>query len=357
MDTAVKRCFSACLVLLCCSAAAAQSTGSASSFAQVASASNLTAATAVTQYSMTTIPLDTANAINDAGEIVGSVGGDAAVFHNGVVKLLQGRQGYTNVKAVDISNTGHIVGYANAENSVRGLYWSDENSAPIVLGACMVHGQEVGDCLGPVYPTAVNSQGVVVGYYGDSGAEVPFRWVSGYGIRSILPYGVSWDKPQDISDTGYVTGTGHYTNLGDAAIRWYPNGNAGRINDPAYGYRVYDDGSVLGARVVGASLVATLWNIKNTPSNAGPAPSTHHVSDKNSSGRFVGSTRDTALPWTSVDAGPAVYLPIPSGALGGTKDVNRCGTILGSITVGHYQTQRVYWSKLTCDEKLSVAAW
>lgn len=289
-------------------------------------------------YSMTEVPLDAAYAINNSGVIAGSVGGQAAVFSAGAVTLLQAPQGYTDVRADDIAHSGRIVGSAISAGHRRLLYWENAQSAGLDIGA-------IGRLM---FPQSINSQGVIVGYYYPTSMDdLPqgFRWSPATGHSVITPWGALQAQPFDISDTGYIAGVAWYSGIGQQAVRWYPNGESGRITGPAYAHRALDDGSVFG---IAGGIGSTLWNLSNTATPIGPAPATHVVRQRSAANRWVGYTLPGARPWTSVGTGAAVYLPTPAGADGFAHDVNACGTILGSVTVNG-TTRPVYWSKLFCD--------
>jgi hypothetical protein len=290
-------------------------------------------------YSMSYVALDEAYAINNAGVIAGSVGGKAAIFAGGAATILQQPASYTQLRADDIANSGRIVGSGMSAGSRRVLYWENAQSAPLDIGAIARF----------MFPQSINSQGTIVGYfYPTSMDDLPqgFRWSPSTGFSIITPSGAIQAQPLDVSDTGYVAGVAWYSVIGQQAVRWYPNGAAGRIAGPAYGDRAFDDGSVLG---VSAGIGSTLWNLSNTATPVGPAPGTHKVEHRNSSNRWVGYTLPGSQPWTSVGTGAATYLPLPSGAFGFATDVNACGTILGSAQLSDGTARPVYWSKMFCD--------
>jgi uncharacterized membrane protein len=294
---------------------------------------------------MSYVPLDEAMAINDAGAIVGVVDGTAAVYAQGVVTLLPGKAGYTNLRALDISNTGYIVGSGESAGNLRPLFWQSASSPPLDMGGLGRY----------TYPQAINDQGVVVGYYDATGqsAFIPFTWSRATGYAQILPYGASSAQAFDISDTGYIAGVASYPTIGQQAVRWYPNGSAGRVADGAYAKRALDNGSVFG-RGAGGS---TLWNLSNAATLIGPEPVTHVVEQRNASLRWVGYTfPPNPRPWTSVDRGVATYLPMPSGAYGFAHDVNGCGTVLGRVVGVDGISRPVFWSRIFCDSLPPIVA-
>ena len=326
------------MALFTATAANAQALQDRSSLADVAVTSETASARIPrSTYTMSYVPLDYAYAINTGGAIAGSVGGRAAIFSGGKVTYLQTSPYYTDVRADDISNSGRIIGSGMSAGARRMLYWENAQSM----------GYDTGSIARYLFPQSINSQGVVVGYYyTNSMDDSPqgFRWSPSSGITTITPWGATYAQPFDISDTGYVAGMAWYSGIGQQAVRWYPNGEAGRITGPAFGDRAFDDGSVLGM-----ANGSTLWNLSNTATLVGPAPATHHVQQRNSSNRWVGYTLPGSLPWTSVGTGAAEPLPIPSGAFGYAHDVNACGTILGSVRLADGTSRPVYWSRKICD--------
>jgi uncharacterized membrane protein len=291
-------------------------------------------------YSMSYVPLDAAFAINNAGAIVGRVGGNAAMYRNGVVTVLPGKAGYTNLVAIDIASNGYIVGSGLNAGATRPLFWASPNAAPLDMSA-----------LGMVtMPRSINSQGVVVGFYLPSEAALPqaFRWSMTTGMRSITPDGASTAQAFDISETGYIAGHAQYPGLGQQVVRWHPDASPSRVTGPGFAERALDSGSVFGAGTGGS----TLWNLINTATLIGPKPSTHVVKQRSSASRWVGFTvGEPPLPraWTSFENGAATYLPVPAGASAFATDVNGCGTILGSVSLPDGTTRPVVWSKVFCD--------
>ncbi|HKE96184.1 MAG TPA: hypothetical protein VKB34_17885 [Povalibacter sp.] len=290
-------------------------------------------------YSMSIVPLDYAFAINNSGAIVGRVGGNAAMYSGGVVTILPGKAGYTDLEADDISNSGMIVGSGMSAGHRRALYWQSAASAPLDMSGLGRY----------TFPQSINSQGTVVGYYYPTAmTDLPqgFRWTPSTGMVNITPSGAQQAQPFDVSDTGYVAGQAWYTGLGQQVVRWYPNGAVGRITGPGFARRAMDNGSVFGSGSSGQ----TLWDLHNTPTLIGPAPQTHFVQQRSSADRWVGYTlAATWVPWTSVGTGAATYLPMPAGAYGFANDVNSCGTVLGNVVLADGTSHPVIWSRLFCD--------
>ena len=288
-------------------------------------------------YQRSVVPLDGAYAINRAGDIAGKRGGNAAVYTQGNVVILPGKVGYTNLQAVDIADNGYIVGNGLSAGATRPLFWASMTSQPLDMSA-----------LGRItVPTAINSQGVVVGYYYQGSTDDyprAFRWSMATGMADIAPATTSVSQAFDISETGYIAGMAFYQSIGQQVVRWYPNGAVGRITGPGFAEGTLANGSVYG--------YTTLWDLKNTATPIGPNTATHAVKRISRTNRMVGFTLGEAngpRAWTTFNNSAALYLPVPAGAIGFANDVNACGTILGSIRLSDGTEQWVTWSKLTCD--------
>jgi probable HAF family extracellular repeat protein len=289
-------------------------------------------------YSMSVLPLDAAFAINGAGAIAGRVGGNAAVYTQGTVVLLPGKEGYSALTATDIADNGFIVGHGLSAGHQRGLFWESTTAAPIDMGA-----------LGNVVsPRAVNSQGTVVGFY-EAGPVGPraFRWSRTTGMTDIAPDTTSISQAFDISETGYIAGMAFYQSIGQQVVRWNLDGSASRITGPGLAERALSSGSVFGTGTGGA----TLWTLTGAAIPIVPNPATHVVKQMSAAGRSVGFTLGGTPPraWTTKGSNTPLYLPLPAGAIGFANDVNACGTILGSVKLSTNVDQFVIWDRLTCD--------
>lgn len=333
-------------------------------------------------YEAIALPLDSAAGMNSAGTVVGSVGGQAAIYRDGVVTLLPGMAGYTEQRALAISGNGLIVGSGMSAGDRRGLFWTSPTAPPLDMGS-------PSDAM---YPYAVNSSGVVVGYYDSSAGPRAFTWSRSGGVRDISPDQTTQSRAEDISDSGYITGWAIFTGESTPhAVRWYPDGAKGRIAE-GYGKRVFEDGSVLGT--IGSTTGAVKWSLTNAATPFGPEPQHHIVVAVSAAGRLVGNRlfapglagpvlrRDVlgaarptppgvfrraarwlrvrrperfpqTLPnraWTFRDGGPIVYLPVPQGGVDTYAiDVSASGAILGSVTYTLTDQRPVIWTKITPD--------
>jgi hypothetical protein len=290
-------------------------------------------------YSIQELPLDTAAAMG-GGVIVGTIQGVASVYVNGQVYPLPGKSGYTDITPTAISSNGYIVGYATSGTNVeRGLFWTSYTSPPIDIGALDAH----------MLPQAVNSSGVVVGYYhGNEQVAFPsaFTWSLSGGLRSIAPANSYQSSANSISDTGYVGGVAWYGDT-QAVTRWYPGLSVtGSVAFPGFATGVLDDGTVFG--------YTTAWNLSDQPQNILPPNIQGQVYDLSSSGRTVGITY--AIPnraWTVPPGGSAAQiLPLPDGASSADSfaiQVEGCGAILGYLKFSDTSFKAVLWTKLACD--------
>ena len=287
-------------------------------------------------YVIHVLPLDTAAGMGD-GIVVGTVGGVASVYVSGQVFSLPGKAGYSNVQPTAISSNGYIVGYAQSGTNDRGLFWASYTNAPIDMGG-----------LGAItHPQSVNSSGVAVGeFFPTSVYDLPtaYTWSMSGGIRSIAPPYSNQSDAYSISDSGYVAGFAWYGNQ-QTATRWYPGSfAAGSVAYGNFAWKAMENGTIFG--------YTTSWNLSDQATFI--APNTISlVYDISAQGRKVG-TNVFASPqraWT-VPAGSTTVqiLPIPAGAINSYAiQVDGCGSILGYVTYSDGSTKAVLWTKLTCD--------
>jgi len=288
-------------------------------------------------YRVRVLPLDAAADMSN-GIVVGTANGVAVAYVNGQVIPLPGKTGYANIRATAISSNGFIVGSGHSGTNDRGLFWASYNNAPMDMGG-----------LGALtYPRSVNSSGVAVGeFYRTSIDDLPtaFTWSLSGGIRSIAPQSSNQSQAFSISDSGYVAGFAWY-GVTQAATRWYPG--TFQPGTAAYGnfaWRAMENDTIFG--------YTTAWDLSNHAYNIAPN-AISLVYDMNGNGRKVG-TDIFATPrrgWTVAPGGSAAqYLPVPVGAIDSyATRVDRCGTILGSVTYADNTTKAVLWTKMICDE-------
>lgn len=292
-------------------------------------------------YTMSVLPLDAAYAINGSGAIVGRLGTNAAVYSRGVVTVLPGKAGYTNLTAVDIADNGFIVGSGLSAGYQRGLFWRSATAEPLDIGA-----------LGLLTtPKSINSAGTVVGAFQLTAGSLnqAFRWSLATGMVPIAPATTNQSDAVDISESGYIGGVAWYPQIGQQVVRWYPSGAVGRITGPGLAFRATNDGSIVGQGGGGA----TLWNLSNTAQPIGPAPTTHLVKQISSAGRNIGFALLPSIGWrawtTIGNSASPFYLPAPAGANAFAYDVNGCGAILGSVSLADGTQKAVVWTRIFCD--------
>jgi uncharacterized membrane protein len=288
------------------------------------------------QYHMTEVPLTTAAHMNESGMIVGSLDGMGAVYINGQVRLLSSPNGYTDVRAMAVSNNGIIVGTGLSAGARRPIIWNSYTGPAMDMGAIAQI----------TYPLAVNSSGLVVGYTMASSNSLPraYRWSTATGTIDMHPNGYALSTAYDVAESGFISG---YTNGGQNefyAARWYPSGAFGSIAR-GVGYHVRENGTVFGT---GLHNEAIQWDVSNTPTLIGPDSSTHLVQEISRNGRMVG-TANASTAWTRINNGAVTYLPTPAGTYGSAYDVNGCGSILGSYGTTTTNFRPVVWTKMTCD--------
>lgn len=305
-------------------------------------------------YSMSVLPLDAAHAMNSAGVVAGTTGGNAALYRNGSVVLLPRQPGYTEHAATAISDSGIIAGYGLSAGHQRPLFWANETAAPRDMGALSNW----------VWCRAVNNHGVVVGWFehrpSQTGRGQAFRWSLTDGLRVIAPDQTTHSVAVDISESGYITGFGEYMSDGRYAVRWYPDGGIGQVA-AGQGYQVFEGGSVAGLDGATTFGRSTFWTLENAARLIGPFPTSHLVRHTSRFGRRAGftigvtETGQTGAWTTARDGDPPEYLPVPAGATGYAYTVSAVGAIMGSVKLTNGQDQYVLWTKLTPDIEPPIA--
>lgn len=291
-------------------------------------------------YVVTPIPMHYVYAINDSGVAVGGANAnqEAVAFVNGQLVRLPAA-GYVRTLATAISDSGIIVGTGETSTASYGLFWPSLTSPPI----------RITGLAGSMRPTAVNSQGVVVGWAAEQRAA---RWSPATGMTLIEPLASTTSAPTDLSETGFATGNVQFGESSAAMARWNPNGTNGVIDWGGYAWRVRNDGGVLGS--MGAS--SYLWSVSNTRT----ALTSWVARDMSSKGRLVGYQSDSSfLRHATTQAAPNGYtqlLPsLPNGTSSYAIDVNACGTVVGMLSVAQGPEKPVMWSRASCDVQTAAA--
>jgi probable HAF family extracellular repeat protein len=306
-----------------------------------------------------------ASAINDAGVVVGSSeispGGKYHAFRyvNGVMQDLGTLPGDDESHGAGINEAGEIVGVSSGPVAIHGFVWRPfvQPGVPHMVDLGPVPGATPGD----VQAVDINNTGQVIGDACCIGAstKVGFRHTAaGMVVLPGLP-GVT-SAAAAINDNGLAAG-GLQTLSTQPwhAAKWPAAGGVSDLTLPGqygFAYGVNQTGDIVGMGTFfydGGSngpMHALFW-----PAQGGSVwdLGTGHAYGISNLGRLVGSTHDF-VPFTARPAtGPRVLLPLPSGALAGeARAVNSCGTIVGTAhnASGPYGFDRaVIWSKLICD--------
>lgn len=148
-----------------------------------------------------------------------------------------------------------------------------------IVGAIETPGCGAGG-LAPITATAINDEGVVVGYFFDcSFSAKPFMWSQESGFVALpLPSGVSEARAEDINNHGEIVGTLSRPGVGSRAFRYKdgvwtelpPTGSGLASNAEG----MNDDGWVAGYRLIGSELEvdqkAILWRSETVQELSSP---------------------------------------------------------------------------------------
>ncbi len=224
--------------------------------------------------------------MNNAGDVVGTVNGTAALFKNGTVQYLEQSDGVTSY-ATAINDKGQIVGTksSGADQRIAFLYENGvmtdlnvprsnytfgqgiNNAGQIILdsslGAYLYQNgsyTKMESPFGPDYHTravGINDHGVVIGGYGDwSMTGVGSVYENGR-MRSLGRLPDRWDTaPSDINNAGQIVGHAHDDGYDPLAFIYENNvlTDLNTLIDPTDGYRlayadaINDVGQILALR-------------------------------------------------------------------------------------------------------------
>jgi probable HAF family extracellular repeat protein len=146
-----------------------------------------------------------ANAINDLGVVVGEVYISPATpqgdFHRAFcwtetrgLKLIPETDSFWS-RAVDINNSGQVLGHCHFAKSMSSFVWSETNGLRLIEGP---QGR-------PFYAARINDSGVVVGEADDErGVRRAMRWTVGTGIE-LLPVSFGF-SPTSVDNRGNIVG-------------------------------------------------------------------------------------------------------------------------------------------------------
>ncbi|HEX5684579.1 MAG TPA: hypothetical protein VFY73_11155 [Ideonella sp.] len=209
-----------------------------------------------------------ASDINDAGVAVGVVWDRASkmralTWTDGVLKELPGLPGGDGAAmAASINNRGKIAGYSRKMLSTgevveRATLWV--KGKPKDLGALKKTGES--------FATAINDEGMVVGYSSIAGAKawVPARWIGGKVAALPVPDGAG-GRAEAVNQTGAVVGMVSLpSEQGWRAYAWQDDAGAAMGSWPEFtsssARAINDGGAAVGSALVAGSdaALAMYW--------------------------------------------------------------------------------------------------
>ncbi len=240
-----------------------------------------------------------ANDVNEAGQIVGGTA-DASgyqrafLWENGVMTDL-GVQ--PDGSALAINDNGQIVGTMNGER--QGFLWD--------------HGTitDLGTLGGPpVYASGINNAGQIVGWSGDTSGSAfrPWLWENGTLTDLGTPVGFTWGVAYDINEAGQVAGFG-FNATGSARALLWSGGQMTDLGDLGGGvslaFGINDAGQIVGWSATAKSEHhAFLWDA-GVMTDLGTLPGGYESTgdDLSNAGRIVGQASGSnaaphAVLWT-----------------------------------------------------------
>ncbi len=158
------------------------------------------------------------SAINNHGQIVGSSGNHAALWHDGTKTDIGNFRGDAFNRANGINDRGDVVGSINTIEGSKALLWTDQG--PTVLGSL---GGSFGSLIGgdQTVATDINSSGQIIGSSNDIyGIIYPTIW---RGTTPIKLAALAGGKPayaNSINDSGTIVGTGESADGLRHALIW-----------------------------------------------------------------------------------------------------------------------------------------
>jgi hypothetical protein len=181
------------------------------------------------------------NDINDLGDVVawGQSGPAAIFFWNATDgwRSVQVPAAATRCHARGINNSRTIIGWCSVNGVQDGYYWPNPEAAPIALPRPALSGN--------VWPSDVNSAGVIVGYVYEARKAVRWTPTNGAYIVEILEDAGGGAAATVIAENGTIGGS-RYHNINSwsatSPVYWLPNGELRNLENQQNG----GSGSVYG---------------------------------------------------------------------------------------------------------------
>lgn len=294
------------------------------------------------QYSVTDLgkvaTSSTAHAMNNAGQIVGAIGGAhgddlTAFFWHGNASRQIGRPSHSDYsEGFAINNAGTVVGSANLPDGMRAFSWTNGGKlselAPLA-----------GDSSSTAY--GINDAGVVVGFSSGPRGQFAVRWQNG-APQSIAPAGVNQSQALAVNSAGSIAG---FYGIAENARGFLSlSGTGFQILAPLPGDQssqalaLNDSNAAVGISAAASGLThAVLWDPANGAVNLGILPGGDHSQAYgiNRAGQVVGSSGSQegmhAFLWTSGTGIVDLNSLLPAGtgvSLAAAVAVNDAGQIL-----------------------------
>lgn len=244
--------------------------------------------------SFTNLGVGMANAINDAGLVVGNSNGQATLW-NGTSTTILGGLGGASSNATGINNLGQIVGYGSNGTTTVAALWN--GTTPAVLGGLAG--------ITNYYATGINNSGQISGYGWAQTTNITFSALLWNGTTPTLLSGLP---------------TCQFCAPGAPAA-----------------YAINNSGQVAG-QSNGSNGQALLWN-GSTPTSIGVGV----AQGINNAGQVVGVSNKQAVVWSGTTTSIL-------GGLGGSfgsvaQGINNAGLVVGnSYTTGNAASHGMMWS-------------
>jgi probable HAF family extracellular repeat protein len=299
-----------------------------------------------------------ANAINDAGEIVGFGSAGSSSIHPIAWTQTAGMSAIGAGRPIEsanaISPSGHIVGGMRfdpaASDPVHVFVWQNAaDPSPVEIGTLGGHFSSA---------AGINDAEEVVGFSETStpGQDHAFVWTPAGGMLDIGTLGGTMSNATAVNAAGEVVGYSTLASGAQHAFRWTPSGGMVDLGSLVAGgsstaAAISDTGEIVGSAQ--ASLTPGVWHAVSWAGPGGPpvdlggAPSADWTGATavNGSGQIVGEA-STGVSSTSFSYTPAsgiVLLPGLGGSTTAALGINASGTIVGMTTNGDGKEHATLW--------------